>query len=158
MELRELLGGTKRIVVCGIGNRIRGDDAFGVLVAEELGKLVKNPDVLVLNCGEVPESYTGKITAFEPDLVLFIDAVDFSGEPGEIVVADPGGTVGDAVSTHSLPLRVLVDYLRLKTSATFVLIGCQPKVTGLFQEPTDLVLERAKNLARTLARLLNEGP
>ncbi|WP_258084819.1 hydrogenase 3 maturation endopeptidase HyCI [Thermococcus thermotolerans] len=155
MELSDLLKNAERVVICGIGNDVRGDDAFGVIVAERLKELVKNPNVLVLNCGEVPESYTGKIVEFKPDLVVFVDAVDFGGEHGELIIADPEGTLGDAVSTHSLPLRVLVGYLKSRTGAGFVLIGCQPKVLGLFQEPSKVIIERAEVLAESLAGLLN---
>ncbi|ASJ08705.1 hydrogenase 3 maturation endopeptidase HyCI [Thermococcus siculi] len=157
MELADLIKNARRVVVCGIGNDARGDDAFGVLVAERLKELISNPNVLVLNCGEVPESYTGKITSFKPDLVLFIDAVDFGGGHGEIILADPEGTLGDAVSTHSLPLRILVGYLKSQLDASFVLVGCQPKVMGLFQEPSEIIIQRAKSLADSLAELLNKG-
>ncbi|CAD5243723.1 hydrogenase 3 maturation endopeptidase HyCI [Thermococcus camini] len=157
MKLSELLRKAKRVVVCGIGNEVRGDDAFGVLVAERLKELVKSPNVLILNCGEVPESYTGKITKFEPDLVVFVDAVDFGGEHGEVILADPEGTLGEAVSTHSLPLKVLVGYLKTRLNAEFVLIGCQPAVLGLFQEPSEVIIERAKTLAESLARPLGGG-
>jgi len=37
--LEEIFSGKKRVVICGIGNDIRGDDAFGVLVAEGLREL-----------------------------------------------------------------------------------------------------------------------
>ncbi|WP_206206164.1 hydrogenase 3 maturation endopeptidase HyCI [Thermococcus indicus] len=157
MELPELLRKAKRVVVCGIGNDVRGDDAFGVIVAERLKELVNSPNVLVLNCGEVPESYTGKITNFKPDLVIFVDAVDFGGEHGEVIVADPEGTLGEAVSTHSLPLKVLVGYLKTRLNAEFVLIGCQPAVLGLFQEPSEIIIERAKTLAESLAGALGGG-
>ncbi|AEK72746.1 hydrogenase maturation peptidase HycI [Thermococcus sp. 4557] len=157
MELLELLKKAKRVVVCGIGNEVRGDDAFGVLVAERLKEMVNNPNVLILNCGEVPESYTGKITKFEPDLVVFVDAVDFGGEHGEIVLANPEGTLGEAVSTHSLPLKVLVGYLKTRLNAEFVLLGCQPAVLGLFQEPSEIITERAKTLAESLAGALGGG-
>ncbi|ASJ14499.1 hydrogenase 3 maturation endopeptidase HyCI [Thermococcus radiotolerans] len=156
MELPELLRRARRVVVCGIGNEVRGDDAFGILVAERLKELVKNPNVLILNCGEVPESYTGKITKFEPDLVVFVDAVDFGGEHGEVILADPEGTLGEAVSTHSLPLKVLVGYLKTRLNAEFVLLGCQPAVLGLFQEPSEVVVERAEVLAESMAGVLNE--
>ncbi|NJE01669.1 hydrogenase 3 maturation endopeptidase HyCI [Thermococcus sp. JdF3] len=157
MEFPKLLRRAKRVVVCGIGNEVRGDDAFGVIVAEKLKELVNNPNVLILNCGEVPESYTGKITKFEPDLVVFVDAVDFGGEHGEVIIADPEGTLGEAVSTHSLPLRVLVGYLKTRLNAEFVLIGCQPAVLGLFQEPSALILERAEELVELLMEILGKG-
>ncbi|NJE03514.1 hydrogenase 3 maturation endopeptidase HyCI [Thermococcus sp. MV11] len=157
MEPLELLRKAKRVVVCGIGNEVRGDDAFGVLVAERLKKLMNNPNVLVLNCGEMPESHTGKIVSFSPDLVVFVDAVDFGGSHGEMIVADPEKTTGSAVSTHGLPLKLLVEYLKTRLNAEFLLIGCQPAFLGLFQEPSEVIVERAESLARTLAEALGGG-
>ena len=154
--LEEVFAGKRRIVVCGIGNDVRGDDAFGVLVAERLMELLDNPDVLVLNCGEVPENYTGKIRRFNPDLVVFVDAVDFNGEVGEYIIADPEGTIGEAVSTHGLPLKFVAGFMKSMTGAEFVLIGCQPGSTGLFEEPSELIRKRAERLAELLAGILAE--
>ena len=154
MNLEELFQNAKRIVICGIGNDIRGDDAFGVLVAERLKELLDNPDVLVLNCGEVPENYTGKIANFKPDLVVLVDAVDFGGEVGEYIIADPEGTLGEAISTHGLPLKFVTKFMKTMVNAEFVLIGCQPGSTGLFQEPSELIKKRAERLAELLASIL----
>jgi len=154
MNLEELFQNAKRIVICGIGNDIRGDDAFGVLVAERLKELLDNPDVLVLNCGEVPENYTGKIANFKPDLVVLVDAVDFGGEVGEYIIADPEGTLGEAISTHGLPLKFVTQFMKTMVNAEFVLIGCQPGSTGLFQEPSELIKKRAERLAELLASIL----
>ncbi|AIU69955.1 hydrogenase maturation protease [Thermococcus eurythermalis] len=156
MNLEELFQNAKRVVICGIGNDIRGDDAFGVLVAERLKELLDNPNVLVLNCGEVPENCTGKIARFNPDLVVFVDAVDFGGEVGEYVIADPKGTLGEAVSTHGLPLKFVTQFMKTMVKAEFVLIGCQPGSTGLFQEPSELIKKRAERLAELLAGILGK--
>jgi len=155
--LEEIFSGKKRIVICGIGNDIRGDDAFGVIVAERLKGMIEDPNVLVINCGEVPENYTGKIKDFEPDLVVFVDAVDFRGEVGEYIIADPEGTIGEAVSTHGLPLKFVTQFMRTMIKAEFILIGCQPGSTGLFEEPSDLIKGRAERLAELLAGILNGG-
>ncbi|MBP1912137.1 hydrogenase 3 maturation endopeptidase HyCI [Thermococcus stetteri] len=152
--LEEIFSGKRRIVICGIGNDVRGDDAFGVLVAERLKELVKNPEVLVLNCGEMPESYVGKMTAFNPDLVVFVDAVHFGGEIGELIIADPLKTLGEAVSTHGLPLRIVAGYIKEQTGSDVVLIGCQPGSTALFEEPSELIRERAERLAELIAKIL----
>ena len=157
MNLEELFQNAKRVVICGIGNDIRGDDAFGVLVAERLKELLDNPNVLVLNCGEVPENYTGKIANFKPDLVVFVDAVDFGGEVGEYIIADPEGTLGEAISTHGLPLKFVTQFMKTMVKAEFVLIGCQPGSTGLFQEPSELIKKRAERLAELLAGILGKG-
>ncbi|WP_457742732.1 hydrogenase 3 maturation endopeptidase HyCI [Thermococcus sp.] len=154
MSFEELFKGKKRVVICGIGNDVRGDDAFGVLVVERLKELIDNPNVLIINCGEVPENYTSKISGFKPDLVVFVDAVDFRGEVGEYVIADPEGTLGEAVSTHGLPLKFITRFMKTMINADFVLIGCQPGSTGLFHEPSELIKERAERLAELLAGIL----
>ncbi len=152
--LEEVFEGKKRIVICGIGNDIRGDDAFGVLVAGRLNELLDNPNILVINCGEVPENYTGKIRDFLPDLVVFVDAVGFNGEVGEYIIADPEGTIGEAVSTHGLPLKFVTRFMKTMINTDFILIGCQPGSTGLFEEPSELIKERAERLAGLLAGIL----
>ncbi|AAL80741.1 hydrogenase maturation peptidase HycI [Pyrococcus furiosus DSM 3638] len=152
-ELREALKNAKRIVICGIGNDIRGDDSFGVYIAEKLKRVIKKANILVLNCGEVPENYTGKILNFHPDLIIFIDAVNFGGKPGEIIITDPENTEGAGVSTHSLPLKFLATYLKANTNAKTILIGCQPKNIGLFEDMS----EEVKAVAEVLLKFLYES-
>ncbi|NPA47287.1 MAG: hydrogenase 3 maturation endopeptidase HyCI [Thermococci archaeon] len=155
MNLEELFQNAKHIVICGIGNDMRGDDAFGVLVASRLAEKVREEGVRIINCGEVPESYVGKITEEKPDLVVFVDAVDFKGRVGELIVTDPEGTLGEAVSTHGLPLRILVGYLKdVLPDTRFVLVGCQPASTGFLEEPCQEVLEAVERVTSYLEALI----
>ena len=154
MELEEFFKDAKKVLICGIGNDTRGDDAFGVYVVEKLKEMISNQKVLFLNCGEMPESYTGKIIRENPSHVVFIDAVHFEGKPGEIVLADPEGTLGEAFSTHKMPLKLLVRYLKQYTRAKFILIGAQPKQTGLFVEMSEELRESAEGLVKILEKIL----
>ena len=156
MELEEFFKGAKKVVVCGIGNDVRGDDAFGVYVVGMLKERVSNPKVVFLNCGEMPESYAGRIIRENPSHVVFVDAVHFEGKPGEIVLADPEGTLGEAFSTHKMPLKLLVSYLKQNVNAKFILIGAQPKQTGLFVEMSKELRESAERLISILERILAE--
>ncbi|MCD6144132.1 hydrogenase maturation peptidase HycI [Thermococcus sp.] len=154
MELEEFFRDAKKVLICGIGNDTRGDDAFGVYVVEKLKEMISNQKVVFLNCGEMPESYTGKIIRENPSHVVFIDAVHFEGKPGEIVLADPEGTLGEAFSTHKMPLKLLVRYLKQYTRAKFILIGAQPKQTGLFVEMSEELRESAERLIKILEKIL----
>ncbi len=154
MELEEFFKDAKKVLICGIGNDTRGDDAFGVYVVEKLKGMISNQKVVFLNCGEMPESYTGKIIRENPSHVVFIDAVHFEGKPGEIVLADPEGTLGEAFSTHKMPLKLLVRYLKQHTRAKFILIGAQPKQTGLFVEMSEELRESAERLVKILEKIL----
>ncbi len=152
--LKEVFKNKKRIAICGIGNNIRGDDAFGILVVENLKKNIKDKKILLLNCGEIPENYGSKIIDFKPDLVVFIDAVDFKGKVGEYIIADPEGTIGETVSTHNLPLKIFVNFIKNMHNAEFVLIGCQPGSLNLFEEPSDIIKQRAEKLANLISTIL----
>ena len=154
MELEEFFRDAKKVLICGIGNDTRGDDAFGLYVVEKLKEMISNQKVVFLNCGEMPESYTGKIIRENPSHVVFIDAVHFEGKPGEIVLADPEGTLGEAFSTHKMPLKLLVRYLKQYTRAKFILIGAQPKQTGLFVEMSEELRESAERLVKILEKIL----
>ena len=156
MELEEFFKDAKKVLICGIGNDTRGDDAFGVYVVEKLKEMISNQKVVFLNCGEMPESYAGKIIRENPSHVLFIDAVHFEGKPGEIVLADPEGTLGEAFSTHKMPLKLLVGYLKQNINAKFILIGAQPKQTGLFVEMSEELKDSAERLVNILERILAE--
>lgn len=157
MSITEFLRSAKRIVICGIGNENRADDAFGIAVVERLKGIIRNPDIVIINCGEVPESYTGVIKRHKPDVVIFVDAVEFGGKPGEIVVADPEGTLGASASTHSLPLRVLVQYLKTELKGTrFILIGCQPESTALFGEMSREIKKSVEELTTLFLELLKD--
>ncbi|OYT33021.1 hydrogenase 3 maturation endopeptidase HyCI [Archaeoglobales archaeon ex4484_92] len=102
----------------------------------------------------MPESYTGKIIRENPSHVVFIDAIHFEGKPGEIILADPEGTLGEAFSTHKMPLKLLVRYLKQHTKAKFILIGAQPKQTGLFVEMSEELRESAEGLVKILEKIL----
>ncbi len=84
------------------------------------------------------------------------DCWNEGGNP-EYIIADPEGTIGEAVSTHGLPLKFMTQFMKTMVKADFVLIGCQPALTGLFEEPSGLIQERAERLARLLVEILNGG-
>ncbi|MFA4669272.1 hydrogenase 3 maturation endopeptidase HyCI [Pyrococcus kukulkanii] len=153
-DLREAIKKAERIVICGIGNELRSDDAFGVLFAERLKEKVRNENVLILNCGAVPESFLGKIIEFNPDLIIFVDAVHFNGKPGELIIADPEGTLGDAISTHGMPLKILMKFIKEHINAKAILIGCQPKSLEIFGKVSKEVEEALEKLLSLFCEVL----
>ena len=142
-EFWETLEECRKCVICGIGNPGRGDDAFGTVVARKLeDRLRGKSNVVVLDCEGVPEKYTDKIVAEDPSHVIFVDTIDFGGNPGEVAIVDPEDTVGSLQSVHRLPLKLLVQYLKAYINPVFLLVGCQPVDTELFSGMSDDV-ERA---------------
>jgi len=120
----------------GIGNRMRGDDAIGSVVAEQL---VKEGRVPALDCGEMPDNYVGKVWDLHPEELIIIDASDFGGTPGEIRVFDEAELMrleSAPLSTHQVPLPMLVGLIRMKegVACRVRLVGIQPVQIEYFRE------------------------
>ncbi len=92
-----------RAVVIGFGSPIRGDDALGPLVADQLAGAWDTPQVTVLSRHILTAELATAL--HDATLVVFIDA-SVDGPPGEIVcrdvAPDPAGALGmaHAVDPH----------------------------------------------------------
>ena len=110
------------LVVC-IGNRDGGDDAVGPYIAD---RLKEEAFENVIDCGTVPENFTGIIKQKNPKKLIIIDAVDMKLKPGEIRIV-PKEKIGVmTISTHGIPLSIFIDYLE-KYIKKINFIGIQPK-------------------------------
>jgi len=132
MDLREQLlsAAQGNVVVMGIGNPCRGDDAAGSRVAREIAE---RPGVRVIDAQDVPEDYLSKVEACQPDTVVLIDSVDLGSAPGSAAFFDQDRTTGYYPSTHRVPLQLIVSYLERTTHARIFLLAIQPRQTGFLQ-------------------------
>jgi hydrogenase 3 maturation protease len=121
----EILGKRLRrpVVVLGIGNRWRGDDAAGPCVVDRVAGRLEGR---CIDAGEAPERHLGEATAGEPGTILVVDAVDFGGATGDLAVFEEKDLPERAGTTHDTPLGVLMRYAREESGAEVVLIGIQP--------------------------------
>jgi hydrogenase 3 maturation protease len=157
-DISSIFKGMNRVVIVGIGSEFRGDDAAGVLVARNLKKNLKSPNVLIIEAGVAPENFTSEIRKFKPSHIFLVDAADFKAKPGTIrLFKDLSAAIGQSISTHKLSLSMLSDYLRNQTSAEVLLVGIQPVVAEIggemCKEVKDAVDEVAKALAKNMRSL-----
>jgi hydrogenase 3 maturation protease len=104
-----------------IGNRDGGDDGVGPYVADNL-----KDDFTVLDCGVVPENFTSVVKQQKPENLIIIDAVEMGLNPGDLRIV-PKEKIGVMhISTHGIPIPVLINYLSQNVKNIF-LIGIQPK-------------------------------
>lgn len=150
-QLSEFFGKDKerRIVVIGIGSRIRGDDAVGLAVVEHLEK-TRMENVLLLKTETVPESFTGAIRAFRPTHVLMVDAAHLNEEPGEARIIPTEKIGGESISTHRLPLTVLSNFIKETMCADVILLGIQPQSIAFGTELTPTLKKAAEKVAETI--------
>lgn len=117
-----------------IGNRDGGDDSAGPYIADRLKK-IHNKDLFVIDCDTVPENYTSVVKSKKPDNLIIIDAVEMGLKPGDIRIV-PKEKIGTMhISTHNIPLSVLITYFESFVN-NIVLIGIEPmKLSGKMTEP-----------------------
>ena len=135
------------LIVC-IGNRNGGDDAVGPYIADALQERV-NDAFGVLDTGTVPENYTSVIKRHQPAHLILVDAVDMHLDPGELRIV-PKEKIGQMhISTHGIPLSVIMTYLETFVDHV-VLIGIQPRhMTGAMSKEVKTTAEKLITLLCT---------
>ncbi len=106
-----------KVVVIGFGSPIRGDDAFGPLVADALADAIEIPGVEILSRHILTAELAERLR--DASLVLFLDAAT-DGPVGEVVQhhLSPRREPTDTI-THSVDARGLLAW-------TEGLYGCAP--------------------------------
>jgi len=143
-----------QVAVLAAGNRMRGDDAFGPEVAARLsGEFPER----VFDGGQAPENELPRVARLDPRLVVFVDAVDFGGEGGDLAVLDPEGLRSGGFDTHTASLSLSAEFLREASGARVALLAVQP-VSLELEAPLSAAVEAAVEAAADALRELLGGP
>lgn len=124
-EIRERLGSAGKIAVMAVGDELNPRDCLGILAGKKIAAL-KLRRMKVLLTYQMPENYTSVIRKLKPSHVVIIDATDMGGEPGAVAFIDPDRVSATSVSSHAMPLTLLMDYLEKELGTNVSLIGIQP--------------------------------
>jgi hydrogenase 3 maturation protease len=84
------------------------------------------PGLQAIPGGTAPENRTAEIRRAAPAAVVIVDAAEMGEPPGAVRVIDPADIAGVSFSTHTLPLHIVVDYLRRELGCAAAVIGIQP--------------------------------
>lgn len=146
----------RRLAIIGVGNVLRGDDAVGVRIVEELQKCNGHHDnVLFLNGGTSPESTTGLLRRFAPQTVLIIDAVDGECDAGTIALLNLNNSIiVPTASTHAPSLKIFASYLFSEFASDVYLLGIQPLHTALMTPLSEEVAERLNEIVDYLQSVI----
>jgi len=139
-----------KVVILGVGNTLKGDDAAGPLVCECLSGRVP---ARVIDAGTAPENYIRPVLEVSPDVLLIVDAVDFGGCPGQIRVCAPDQVHRFAFSTHALSLHLSIDVIRREKKLEVYLIGIQATGTRLGDCLSPAMREAVETVVDTLTAL-----
>ena len=115
-----------KIAILGIGNELRRDDAVGLAVVDRLSSSIDDPSVIVLNCQNAPENFTGNVKRIKPTCIVLIDAADFGALPGDARIFQLRDLEEFSVTTHKASLVTLGEYLQSEINCNIFVIGIQP--------------------------------
>ncbi|OWT33745.1 hydrogenase maturation peptidase HycI [Methanobrevibacter sp. 87.7] len=156
--LREFLKDYNKLVILGIGNDIRGDDGLGQYIVNKLDEDIDDDNIEIINAKTVPENFTGKIRSIDPSHILIIDAVIMDEEPGKIRLVNKEEVSSVSISTHSMSLSYLVNYLEIKKPYNILFIGIQPENMDLGElSLTDSCKKSSDEIINILETVLNDN-
>ena len=122
----------RRWLLLGIGNDLRGDDAFGVLLARALSAR----GLPAMDAGISPESYTGPIVRFAPEVLILADAAEMGEPPGTLALLPSTAIAETGASTHDFALSLIVTFLTAQHPMEVVVLAMQPGSRDLGAAPT----------------------
>jgi hydrogenase 3 maturation protease len=147
-----------KIVIVGIGNTLRGDDAAGPELIRKLKNsqfLIPNSQLSFIDVGEAPENYLEKIVQQKPNTIILVDAVDFGSSPGRVKLFEPEKLEGGGLSTHNASLKLITKYLKKATKADISLLGIQPKSLRLNNKLSEPVKRGLEKIEECLIKCMN---
>ncbi|MEM2940103.1 MAG: hydrogenase maturation protease [Thermoproteota archaeon] len=119
-RLEEWLADVEKLMVLGVGNELRGDDAVGVLVARSL-KHFNGDRFEAVECGVSLEACVDYALEKKPSHLLIVDAFP---DGGKLVLLDTADLESHTpVSTHAIPLPLLLDVFKPPSEASVKVLG-----------------------------------
>jgi len=116
-----------RVVLVGLGNPDRADDGFGIELADRFKGRFPN-QIFSEHERSVEGIVMNLIDRDDVHTVLFIDATDFGGKPGDVQVFSEKDAQRfiPSFSTHKVPITLLMELIRQHGKTSF-LLGVQPE-------------------------------
>lgn len=142
------------VCLMGIGNRHLHDDGVGSYIAEALQS---SSGFDAIDAGFCPENYLESIADKHPDTILMVDATDFGGEPGQVKLIYPEKVAYSGVHNRAGSLRMLAEYMTVRTHAPVALLAIQPDDVSEGESFSPAVANTARELLETLPDMCREG-
>jgi hydrogenase maturation protease len=144
------------VVIVGVGNPLRGDDAVGTEVAR---RLQGSGSFTVLCCEAAPENFLGPIIKAHPDVILLIDAADLGAAPGTIRLLGSTEFPQSSFSTHNMSPAGFLGFLKTQLpKVECLLLLVQPASCGFGEGLSPAAEQAAGEIAAALRELARASP
>ncbi|MCM8773035.1 MAG: hydrogenase maturation peptidase HycI [Candidatus Omnitrophica bacterium] len=141
----------EKLVILGIGNRLKMDDGVGSIIAEKLKSLIKNKNIVVIDAENKPENYIGFIKKVNPSIILVIDACDFGASAGNFKIFKIDEIKDITFSTHNISISLLKNFL---PEFEIYLLGIQFEKIGFGEKISQSVSDSIEKIINLLKPIL----
>ena len=152
----------KKLVIMGIGNELKGDDAIGIYVVKKLmrhfnkeGEIINIKNLYLINAGTVPDFFTDILKEINPTHILIVDCALIGKDAGAIDIIKEDEIANYSFSTHTLPLSIIAKYLKKFIDADIIILGIQPKIIDFCSMSEEIKLSGDK-LVDILVEIIEE--
>ena len=115
----------------------------------------KNTDnIFLLNTESTPENHTLEIRNLKPSHILIVDAVEFDAKAGEMLIIPKNQIDNFGISTHSMPVSFIINYIEESIGSEVFTIGIQPKEMNLVNKVSDEVTLSVEKLVDIIVILI----
>ena len=129
-----------KMLLCGMGNKDRGDDGFGPYIVENFKETT---NIKKIDCHLYLENYLNKIIDLQPDLIIFLDTIK-KQDSGAILLKNKEIIENNpiSISTHNLPFSAIYQYLKENTNAHIWFLGVKPYSYERLSDETAAIADR----------------
>jgi hydrogenase 3 maturation protease len=146
----------RSFLILGLGSPLRQDDQAGLIACD----LLAERGIECFKCEYGLENCIDMFRDVHIETLVLIDTALFrGGTPGEVIIAGEESIedLGLAISTHYIPLKVLLDYMKsVGIYKSLVVIGIYPKNLDIGEEVSSEVLKAVESIVNMI-KLCIEG-
>lgn len=159
-ELQAFLNSAKngKLIIFCVGNELRGDDALGPVIYNKLQGQLGNK-ILMYKVESSLENYFSILSKRKATHCLIIDTVNFGDnriQAGTVGFFCPSDLERKQVSfsTHFIPMKVIIEYMKEKSGTKIRILGVQPKNLNFDSEMSKSVVNAVEKIVNLLIPLL----
>jgi hydrogenase 3 maturation protease len=154
-KLTSFLKDAESVVVIGMGNELRADDAVGLQVVRFLKPYTTN-QLKVFEGHMTPEAFIRPICAEHPTHVLIVDAAELHMKPGVWRMLSSDEVKEDLFTTHAIPASEVAAEFQRRCSAKVAFLGIQPKLRETSLSLSMECLSAAKEIADIIRKITSD--
>jgi hydrogenase 3 maturation protease len=152
-NLEEFLCNLKHLVVIGMGNELRGDDAVGLEIVRRLKKY-EGATLSLFEGHMTPEAFIPSVCQLHPSHLLIADAAELHQRPGSWRLLSKNEIETGLFTTHSLPATIVADETHRRCHTQIAFLGMQPKTRDISLSRSKECLAAVEEIVSKLTKIL----